>query len=540
MYKHSSLLTIASMLVMVQATPAPDVRGDPNQKGTSRQFVSRIPSTFDYAGIEKQKENKNDQFLRSNVDNEANKRKENSEAPQDMLPFRQDAKGVVSSFQRAAPIELPLEWNNPHDSSCEVAIWTDGLTKVAPIKKPFACGGGFESEKFSFTIPADFPAGKCDNESDNCVIQVYAHSVEPRTYTMGIDFVLTGAAAPAAIRPPARASLSRRQAGPNAGASPANSDVATTVFQDAIHYWDSFDTSHVDSTHSGYRGQQGNLVRDEVLAAIKLQSFVGNGGLVPLGNIDKSETKAMRKLVQQAIKAAEKVAVASNKAAQRALNAATPNGEAKTCFEGELYGVVNNADCKRKFTNTYVTNVGYVNILQEFLPKFQAAGLKPYTPMLKQNPGVTPVDPFGAYQGKGNKPSMSPRGSDEAEAEVQAPPPQGQQVAQFGLSAQLAARAAPLTKAFDGDYKTGPKAQGGAGVAAAFDDIGTKRRNKREAPADPNAPDATVNPDDQEAAASNPVNAETLAEEISPISLKSEKKAARAARRDERREKNEQ
>ncbi|KAJ3367894.1 hypothetical protein HDU91_001029, partial [Kappamyces sp. JEL0680] len=434
--------------------------------------VFRIPSTFNYQELINQKKNDNDQFLRSNIDNEANKRKEEEEPAQDMLPFRQNAKGVVRTLQRGVPIDLPLRWNNPHDSDCEVNIFTDNLTKVVPIKRPFNCGGGYQDQKFTFTIPADFPAGKCDKESDNCVIQVYGHSVEPRTYAIGIDFVLTGAAA-AAPAPANVTQLVRRQL--NAGAVPKNTDIASAQFQDALHYWDSFDTSHVDSTHSGYRGQQKAFIRDELLASIQLQSYVGNGGLVPLGNIDAQKTKAMRDKVQNAIKAAEKVAIQKNKAAQKALDAATPKGQPKTCFEGALYGVVNNPNCNRQFTNTYVTNVGYRKIFNDFLPQFQAAGLTPYTPMLKSTPGETPVDPFGSFKGKNGKPSTVPKSKQtkDTPAPSQAPPAKGQQVPQLPLTAIVPAQ--PLAQALAGDFKSGPKEQNGAGSIGAFANIGTKR-----------------------------------------------------------------
>ena len=44
---------------------------------------------------------------------------------------------------------------------------------------------------------------------------------------------------------------------------------------------------------------------------------------------------------------------------------------------------------------TYVTNVGYRQIFNEFKPKFEAAGLTPYTPKIKEGPAppatVNPV-----------------------------------------------------------------------------------------------------------------------------------------------------
>ena len=84
-----------------------DVRQDPKGQG-------RMPSTFGYEKLIKQKINDNDQFWRSNIDNEANKRNAGKEPPIDMTPFRQCAKGDVSTYERGKPIPITLRWNNPH------------------------------------------------------------------------------------------------------------------------------------------------------------------------------------------------------------------------------------------------------------------------------------------------------------------------------------------------------------------------------------------------------------------------------------------
>jgi hypothetical protein len=288
-----------------------------------------------------------------------------------------------------------------------VNIWVDGMSRVAPIRRPFPCGGGYQDQRFAFAIPTDFPAGKCENPNENCVLQIYGHSVEPRTYAMCIDFTLaTGVA--------------------NATASLTPNDVRTTQFQKAIHYHDSFDTSHVDSAYSGYRGQQGSFIRDELKAAIQLQSFVGNGGLVPLGNIDKAKAQKMRDQIQRAVKAAEKIAIQRNREAQRTLDAEARRAKTpRRCFEGEIYGVVNNPNCNRQYTNTYVTNVGYRQIYNQFLPKLLASGLTSYSPKLKDVIGQTPADPFGPFQVNG-KPSMVPQGRNQRDApQPQTPPPLG-------------------------------------------------------------------------------------------------------------------
>jgi hypothetical protein len=400
-------------ILVLTAIARADVRIQPKQAGSPPGVTFRMPDTFGLANLAQQKRTNTDQFIRSNVDNEANQRNTATEAGLDMMPCRQNERGPAMQFQRGVAQEIPLRWNNPHDSDCEVNIWTDGLTQVAPIRRPFTCGGGFQNQRFAFTVPADFPAGKCETAAENCVVQLYAHSVEPRTYAMCVDFTLQPGAAP----PPSNRTLTKRQA------INAAKDIPVTNFQPAVHFNDAFDTAHVDSQYSGYRGQQPAFIRDELKAAIQLQSFTGNGGLVPLGDIDKQANAQMRKQVQKAVKAAEKVAIQANKAAQAKLNAdARAAGTPRTCFEGDQYNVVNNANCARQFTNTYVTNVGYRALYDQFLPQFQAANMSQYAPKTKDVIGETPADPFGQFRVNG-KASLAPRGKARGAAQPLAPPP---------------------------------------------------------------------------------------------------------------------
>lgn len=105
--------------MLVQA----DVRLDFKQNGANTPITGhRVPSTFGYARLRAQKVNNNDQFLRSNIDNEANKRNAASEPAQDMTPFRQFAKGAVMTFQRGQPIPIPLKWNNPHGNQTRLIL----------------------------------------------------------------------------------------------------------------------------------------------------------------------------------------------------------------------------------------------------------------------------------------------------------------------------------------------------------------------------------------------------------------------------------
>jgi hypothetical protein len=199
-----STFCIASILSLLVSA---DVRLDFNQTGAESSQIALTPSTWGYANLVLQKRNNNDQFWRSNIDNEQNKRKPDSEIAQDMLPFRQPAAGMVMDVTIGKPITLPIRWNNMHDSSCEVNIWMDNQTTVVPIKRPFNCGGGYANQRFFATIPNDFVG--CSQATDNCVLQIYAHSVEPRTYAMALNIVVKNATAPALAKRHLR--LAKRQ-----------------------------------------------------------------------------------------------------------------------------------------------------------------------------------------------------------------------------------------------------------------------------------------------------------------------------------------
>ena len=104
------------------------------------------------------------------------------------------------------------------------------MTKVCPIKKPFPCGGGYQDQKVTTFFPMDFPG--CNSAEDGCFMQIYGHSVETRTYAICVDFVL--------------------EEGQEDSKSVARDefDIQKTECKNAIHYWDSFDTSHADTQFS--------------------------------------------------------------------------------------------------------------------------------------------------------------------------------------------------------------------------------------------------------------------------------------------------
>jgi hypothetical protein len=226
---------------------------------------------------------------------------------------------------------------------------------------------------------------------------MYCHSVESRTYAACINTVL----APGAAAAPA---LARRHLTPR----DARYDIRNAVEQAAIHFQDSYDTANLDSQYSLYRGQQKAFIRPVIADAAELRSWLGNGGLVNGLNINTGNAKKGDDLAKKAVKEAEAKAIQSNKAQQAALDAARPAGAPKTCFEGVQNFIVNNPDCNRQYTTTYVSNVDYKAIVNALVPQFKALGLQQYTAKLKDvtQGGCTPDNPFPLKKnGKAFKPA---------------------------------------------------------------------------------------------------------------------------------------
>jgi hypothetical protein len=115
------------------------------------------PSTFGYVGLENQKKESYDNFLRSNIDNEQDKRNFLTEPGKDHLPFRTleaASAGALTELTCGQEDQIPLRWNNPHSSEMEVNIWIKGNTVVVPVKKP-VCSGTFlrwDREPFSVSF----------------------------------------------------------------------------------------------------------------------------------------------------------------------------------------------------------------------------------------------------------------------------------------------------------------------------------------------------------------------------------------------------
>lgn len=208
---------------------------------TKGRVLYMEPSTFGYKGLVNQRKKNYDNFLRSNIDNEQDNRNFNNEAGLDHLPFRSfesvadtkyphdgntkyphqytaaneatfdDSLQVnnldVDTVLKVKPGEArvtPLRWNNPHAAEIEVNLWimcADPPT-VIPVKKPTCSGEGNQNNIIEWAIPSDFndmdwqscEATKCFNgcvAAGDCVLQIYAHSVETRQYTTSVPIIVT-------------------------------------------------------------------------------------------------------------------------------------------------------------------------------------------------------------------------------------------------------------------------------------------------------------------------------------------------------------
>jgi len=203
----------------------PDGTTNTQAKGT---VLYMEPSTFNYQGLKNQRKKNYDNFLRSNIDNEQDNRNFNNEDGKDHLPFRTCDGSVPTQFPYTAskpgcdgssngaavktvlnalpgePKLTPLRWNNPHASEIELNLWlmASNPPTIVPIKKPTCSGEGNQNNILQWAIPSDFydvnwnscdsTRGKftgCNKEGD-CVLQIYAHSIEPRQYSTSVPIII--------------------------------------------------------------------------------------------------------------------------------------------------------------------------------------------------------------------------------------------------------------------------------------------------------------------------------------------------------------
>lgn len=340
----ASLVAVSVADLRMASTPKTnwnvrDRAGSVNYVETKAYYME--PSTFGYQGLANQRQNNYDNFLRSNIDNEQDNRNFNNEAGKDHLPFRTSEAALTDAASDATKklgadglykvspgteATVPLRWNNPHASEMEVNIWIAGNTVVVPIKKPTCSGEGYQDGVVSFTVPTDFntlaakvPNFTGCNKIGDCVLQVYSHSVESRTYSMGTPLIVTGgpytntATGPSAILPMADdvgTDMSKLRT-LCLSATDATANINQAVPQWARQVSDVFSHSYQDSNFSPYSGQQPLAISKNLQASSILKMASGNGGELGrsiLTNAQKQARNRLRNAGNNLIKSYETVA----------------------------------------------------------------------------------------------------------------------------------------------------------------------------------------------------------------------------------------
>jgi hypothetical protein len=281
------------------------------------------PSTFNYQGLENQRDNNYDNFLRSNIDNEQDNRNFDVEPGRDMLPFRTlEGNSIANDIITATVGQqtlIPLRWNNPHSSECEINIWTKnnaGNDIVIPIKKPSCCGEGYQDNMIAFTIPADFnelgnkiPGFLGCAKVGDCTLQIYAHSVEPRTYAIGTPIIINGNVAnivpaqdnskiePATVDP--QLNLNYLQNDICVPTTDNSTNIANAIPRFARLVSDQFNHAYQNSNFSPYSGQQHESISRNLQASTILRMTAANGGELGQSIINSENTEFINNLINK-------------------------------------------------------------------------------------------------------------------------------------------------------------------------------------------------------------------------------------------------
>lgn len=360
---------------------------------TTKLALYMEPSTFGYAGLAAQKKNNYDNFLRSNIDNEQDNRNFNNEAGKDHLPFRTlearstDATGqlpadVALTVEPGKEYVLPLRWNNPHASEMEINIWINQNTIVVPIKKPVCSGEGYQDGVISFIVPTDFNdlgskvAGfnGCQKTGD-CVLQMYAHSVEPRTYAAGTPVIVSGwdatkpkAADNSQVQPASRdpgTDLSKQANDVCLPSNDPSSNIPSAIPRFARQVSDVYNHAYQNSDYSPYSGQQAESISKTMQAAGILRMVNGNRGELGQSILTQQQKNTLANLRNTANNVVKNLEGLTNKIINQVLkNGAKSTGtvagtqQLNNCFRCLETSSVS---ANRLQTNTYVPSFKIAN-----------------------------------------------------------------------------------------------------------------------------------------------------------------------------------
>jgi len=340
------------------------------------------PSDFKYDGLKKQRARNYDNFLRSNIDNEQDNRNFDTEDGKDHLPFRSyetaanDAgQGTVETKMKAAnpknntgvteagnyievtesePYVVPLRWNNPHAVELEVNIWimNKGSQKyVVPVMKPTCSGEGYQDNVFDFKVPKGFPTNVCNNVGD-CVLQVYAHSVESRMYASGTPVIVKGATgtwnAASAKEPEKDLAFDLHKLRPLclSRADPTAHHTSAVLYKARLSS-DQYNHAYQNSDFSPYAGQQPQHISQNLQAACILKMTANNFGELGKTYMQKTAPEA-RQYANKIDKKARKLIKDYEKSADKIINAIKGNVQNNDKFAISSLGVDDVVECVDK------------------------------------------------------------------------------------------------------------------------------------------------------------------------------------------------
>jgi len=192
--------------------------------------------------------------------------------------------------------------------------------------KPSCSGEGYKDQAFTFKVPTDFNRLKskvanfkgCKAVGD-CTLQIYAHSVEPRQYAIGVPLVVDGnvenlntnnAVKPAnhadlkdpevvGIEDPNRRKICLPRSDPSAHWTTSNPQEARLVS-------DQWNWAYQNSDYSPYAGQQPKYISRNLQAAVVIEMLPGNRGSLGLHALYRDNRKGF-KVQRQLLRKARKV-----------------------------------------------------------------------------------------------------------------------------------------------------------------------------------------------------------------------------------------
>lgn len=367
-------------------------------KFVKKETLYMEPSDFNYEGLKKQRDGGGyDNFLRSNIDNQQDRRNFKTEAGEDHLPFRSFQCGATDAHSSqlrktssaptgpatrvavGTPYAEPLRWNNPHAAELEVNVWlmkTTGGPVVVPIRLPTCSAEGHQDNVFTWTIPTDFneiavPGFAGCKKSGDCVLQVYAHSVESRTYASGVPLIVegiyTGTGSPDVADAPmdVNLDLDKLENEVCLPSSDPSANIVKSIPQKPRLSSDVFNHAFQNSDFSPYHGQNPTKISKQMQASCLLKMVPGNRGELGkryFGKMNRNGARAAKKADKKArglIKFYETITnriIGMLEMERKAVNTDTSmesltKQKTDTCFRCKNVGATT---AKRLKTNTYV------------------------------------------------------------------------------------------------------------------------------------------------------------------------------------------